>query len=49
MKHAVRAPPRAENRGTATTTPHTQPCQSSTEPDDHEQSPDAPQVSRCAA
>jgi hypothetical protein len=35
MKHPVRAPLRAENPGTATTTPHIRPLQSSTEPDNH--------------
>jgi hypothetical protein len=49
MKHAVRAPLRAENPGTATTTPHTRLCQSSTEPDNHQQGPDASQASSCAA
>jgi hypothetical protein len=35
MKHPVRAPLLAENPGTATTTPHTRPCSSSTELDNH--------------
>jgi hypothetical protein len=35
MKHAVQVSLRAENPGTATTTLHTRPCQSSTEPDNH--------------
>jgi hypothetical protein len=33
MKHPVRAPLRAEKPGMATTTLHTRPLQSSTEPD----------------
>jgi hypothetical protein len=35
MKHPVRAPLRAENPGTATTTLHIRRCQSSTDPDIH--------------
>jgi hypothetical protein len=39
MKHPVRTPLRAENPGTATTTPRTRPCQSSPKPDNHMQTP----------